>query len=155
VAVGPIARRTAMRGISGYRHTSLEQLAGIGLILRGDALGNRLQALEARGRLKERALLAAMQRDSALGTVGREIRPRHQHGRAVETAGGRHCLHHPRQSRTGHIQGGAWTLRGARAILPPGPGKVIAAGVHVAALLIFTVVAFHRFWLALLYICVG
>ena len=97
------SRATVTRG--------LEQLALVGLILDRDSHRDRLQALKARGRLEIRALLAAVQRDAALGTVAAEVDARAQRRGAVEAARGRHRLHQPRQARTGDVQGGTWTLR--------------------------------------------
>ena len=60
-------------GIARHRDARLEQLALVGLILDRDSHRDRLQALEARGRLEMRALLAAMQRRAALGTLALPI----------------------------------------------------------------------------------
>src|SRR5581483_11230837 len=61
-------------GVASYRHTRLEQLTFIGLIFDRNADGHRLQALKARRRLKMSALLAAVQRSPAFGTLPLPIR---------------------------------------------------------------------------------
>src|SRR5258708_30865991 len=63
---GSVARRG---GIARDSHTRLEQLALVGLVLRHDPYGDRLEALKARRRLEVRALLAAVERGVALRAV--------------------------------------------------------------------------------------
>jgi hypothetical protein len=55
--------------VARYRDARFEKLARIRLILARDAHRDRLQALKASGRLEVRALLAAVQGHSALGTL--------------------------------------------------------------------------------------
>ena len=138
-----------MRRVPRDRHSRLEPLTLVGLVLHCDSYWYRLQALEPRGRLEVRALLAAMERRAALGTVALKIDIQRKRGGAVITARGCYRLHHPRQARTGDFDGGPWTLR-AGTLIAPGPAVagIIAVGVLIAALPVLAF-AFHKLrWLA-------
>ena len=137
-----IAIAIGRRPIARYRYARIEEFALIRRIFGRDSRGDRFQTLEARRRLEMRALLAAMQSRSALRTIRPPIQIRRERGGAVITARGRYRLHHPRQTRTGYIDGWTWTL-GTRALLAPGSasGK-FAAGVLIAALPVLSF-AFH------------
>ena len=92
-------------------HTRIEELALVGLVFRRDADHNRFQALETRGRLKVGALLAAVQRGSALGALPLEVGSRAEKRGTVVAPGSSHSLHHARQPRPGNIDGRSGTLR--------------------------------------------
>lgn len=126
-----------------HGETRLEQRTFVGLVLRGDSYRYRFQALEPRGRLKIRALLAAVQGRAAFGAFAFEIDIGKKRGGAVETSCRGHRLHHARKPRSGDVEGRAGTL-GLGAILSPWPvGEIAAAGVLVAVLTVLTF-AFHK-----------
>ncbi len=105
-----------------------KQIAQIRLVLQRNANGDRLIALEARGGLEVRALLAAMERRSAFGALAIErSRVREQRRRAVVTARGCHCLNEARQARSGDIE--RWAR--ARGLRPPSVsiGRAVAVTV--------------------------
>ena len=85
--------RTAVGRIARDGDTRLEQLTSVGLILYGDPYWYRLEALKAGGGFKVRALLAAVQRHPALGTIAAEVDVGRQRRRAIEAAGRCHRLH--------------------------------------------------------------
>ena len=145
VAVG----RGRMDRFACHRETRLEQRTLIGLVLHRDAYRYRLQALETSGRLKIRALLAAVQSRAALRAFAFEVDIGKKRGGAIETSCRRHRLHHARKPRAGDIDGRAWTL-GAWAFLAPFAfvGKIAAARVLVAVLTVLTF-AFHSYTFAL------
>jgi hypothetical protein len=60
---------SAMRGVASYGYARLKEFTFIRRVLWRDPDGNRFQTLEPRGRLEVGALLAAVQRYAALGTV--------------------------------------------------------------------------------------
>jgi hypothetical protein len=124
--------------IPGLRTTLRKPFALVGLVLGNDPHRDGLQALETRRGLEMRALLAAVQGHPALGTVALEVRAAGKGRSAVVTPGGDNRLHQARQPGPGDVDGGARASRTlfrlARAVL--------AAGVHVAPLFVFTIV-FH------------
>jgi len=73
-----------VHGLARHRDARPEQLAFVGLILEHDPYGDGFQALKASGRLEIRALLAAMQRGAALGTVAAKVDARAQRRGATE-----------------------------------------------------------------------
>ena len=144
--------RSRMGYVARYRDARLEKLALIGLIFRGDAHRDWLQALEACGWLEVGALLTAVQCHSALGTL-LEVESFPQHGGAVVASRSGHGLDHPRQSRTGNIQWRAWTLR-SRAVFAIKTSVLgtWTVGVVIAPLPVLAV-AFHRMLVGLLLWC--
>ena len=139
--MGNMVRR---RRVACDRYARLEQWAFISLILDGNPHRYRLQTLEASRGLKIDALLAAVQSDSALGTIPAPVQIARKRGRAVVAARGRDGLHHPRQARTSDVYRRSWTLR-TRALIAlwSAVSGIIAAGVHIAALPVFAF-AFHK-----------
>src|SRR5208283_1745950 len=113
-----------------------ELRALVGLVLQRDARRDGLQALEPRGRLEMRTLLAAVQLGIALRTIPREGNPLRQGRAAIETTRRRHVLHQPRQPRAGDVDGrpGAWRLR---PVLAKGIG--IALRIHVPMLSVLAI----------------
>jgi hypothetical protein len=115
-----------------------KQIAFVGLILHRNPHRHGLQALEASGRLEVRALFAAMERRSALGTLALPIDILRQRGGAIETTSGYNVLEQPRKARSGDVD----RRPGARWLGPVGqcavPGPTV--GVHVAPLSVLTVV---------------
>ncbi len=99
------------RGVSHDGHTRLEQFASVSRVFRRYARRHRFQALEARGRLKVRALFAAVQSHMTLGTRLHPVGFRRQSCRTVIAADRRRRLHQARQARACHIDGRARTLR--------------------------------------------
>src|SRR5436190_18829087 len=73
-------------------HAGLEKLALVRLVLHNDPYWDRLEALEACGRLKVSALLAAMERGAALWAIGFPVNAFGQCRSAVVTARGRYVL---------------------------------------------------------------
>ena len=144
-AASHTVRRPSVRRIARHGDAQLEQLAFVGLVFHRDPHRNRLQALEPRRRLEMRALLAAMQRRAALGTVPSEIDVARKRGGTVKATRRRYALYHPRQARPGNVNRRAWTLRAWTlfAALPAVSG-IIAAGVLIAALPVLTF-AFYKF----------
>src|SRR5580704_15417316 len=96
--------------IAGHRDAGLKQFAFIGLVLGRDAHRDGLQALKTRRGFEVGALLAAVQRHMALGTL-LEVEAFAQHGGTVVAARSGYRLNHPRQTRARDVQGRAWTLR--------------------------------------------
>lgn len=71
------------RGVLLYRRAEFVERAGIFCILRRDALGNRLRALELGAAVEEPALFAAVQLKIALGTLSTGIEARDKYRAAV------------------------------------------------------------------------
>jgi hypothetical protein len=141
-----------MRDVASHCDARLEQLAVISLIFRCDSHLNWLQTLEARGGLKVGALLAAVQRRSAFGTL-LEVEPFRHEGRAVVASRSGYGLHHARKSRAGDVQRWPGALR-PWAILSF-KGTVIGmrtVGVVIAPLPVLAV-AFHRMLVGSLLCC--
>ncbi len=128
--------------IPGDRDAWAEQFALIRLVLHRDARRNRLQALEPRGRLEMRALLAAMQRRGAFRTGRFEVGSNRQRRRAIETARSGDGLYQSGKARTCDINRWPRALR----LGPVLSGTVsisvraaVAIGLLIAALFIFTI----------------
>src|SRR5581483_421163 len=121
-----------------YRHTRLEQLTLIGLIFDRNAHGHRLQALKARRRLKMSALLAAVQRSPAFGTLPLPIRVGRKRRGTVKTTSGYDVLKQTGQAGARDVQRklGAGGFRPVARAAFPG----VALGIHITALSVFTVV---------------
>jgi hypothetical protein len=96
----------------------LEQRALVCLILHRDAQRNGLHALEARRRLKVRALLTAVQLNAALRAGAGEKHIRRERRGTVVTTRSRHRLHKPGKTRARNINRGARSgrLRARRAV---------------------------------------
>jgi len=132
-----------MHRFARYGEARLEERTLVGLVLHRDPYRYWFQALEARGRLKIRTLLAAVQSDAALGAFTFEIDIGEEGGGAIETSCRRYRLHHARKPRSGNIDGRAWTL-GLGALITPLPvGKITAARVLIAVLTVLSF-AFHK-----------
>src|SRR5579875_2737041 len=93
------------QSVTGDGHARGKQLAGIGLILDGDAGSDGLDALEARGGIKVGALLAAVKGGAAFGAVALEVYVARQGDRATKTSGGNYVLHQARKLRPRDIGG--------------------------------------------------
>ena len=102
--------RRGGKHVAGNGHARREELAGICLVFDGDALRNRLQALEARGRIEVHALFAAMQRRPAFRAVSLEIYVGRQSDRAVKASRSNHVLDQAGKLRSGDIDGRARAL---------------------------------------------
>lgn len=126
------------RRIPGHGYARLKKFALVGLILHRDPHWYRLQTLEARGRLKVRALFAAMQRRPTFGTFSLPIDIRRKRGGAIKTARGHYVLEQPGKPRAGDVD----RRPGTRRLGPVGELAVSrpAIGVHVAPLSVLTVV---------------
>src|SRR5579883_2907809 len=130
------------RGIAGYGDARLKESAIVSRVFRRYAHRHRLQTLEARGRFEVRALLAAMQRNPALGTIPAPVNVGRKRGRAVVASRRGDGLHHARQARAGYINRRLGTLR-TRTFITPAISGILAAGVHIAALPVLAF-AFHK-----------
>lgn len=131
--------RARSRCVTGYGHARREPLALVRLVLRCDPHRDRFQALEPRRGFEVRALLAAVERLSALGTVALEVRVGRQRRGTVITPGRDDRLHQARKPGPGDVK--RWT----RALRPlfGSPAAIFAVGVHVAPLSVLPIV-FHR-----------
>lgn len=127
------------RRISRDGHARFKQRAIVRLILDRDSHRNRLQALEAGGRLKVRALFAAMQIRVALGTLAFPINARGQSRRTIETARGDNVLQEARKARSGDIDRRTRAV-GFRPVASERTVPGLAAVLHVSALFVFAVV---------------
>ena len=125
-------------GVPGHGDARLKKLAFVGLILHRDAYWYRLQTLEASGRLKVRALLAAMQRCSTFRTLALPIDIGRERRRAIKTPCRHDVLEQPGEARAGDVDRrpgtGGFGPVGKRPLPAP------AIGVHVAPLSVLTVV---------------
>jgi hypothetical protein len=125
-------------GVSCHRDAGLEEIAFVGLILYRDPHRHRLQALKASGRFEMCALLAAVQRSSALGTFTLPIDIGAKSRGTAETAGRHYVLEQTGEPGASNVDGRPGT-RGPRAVGQLAvPGSTI--GVHVAPLSVLTVV---------------
>jgi len=125
-------------GVARHGHARLKQLAVVRLVFHRDPYRYRLQALEASGRLKVRALLAAMERRPAFGTLALPIDIGSELGGTIKTASRHYVLEQPGQARASDVNRRPGTGRlgpvGKRAVSGP------TVGVHVAPLSVLTVV---------------
>ena len=110
------------------------------LILDGNPHGNRLEALEPRGWLEVRALLATVERGVALRTSAGEIKIGRQGSRAVVTSGRGDMLDEARQPGAGYIEGRTGALR-FRSIIAA-EALAIPVGIHITVLSVLAI-AFH------------
>jgi hypothetical protein len=85
--------RSRVRGVACDRDSRLEQSAVVGLVLHRNSYRDGLQALEPRGGFKMRALFAAMQRHSALGTISPKVDVGRQRRGTTEATGRRDRLY--------------------------------------------------------------
>ena len=133
-----------MHRFARYSEARLEQCTLVGLVLHRDSYRYWFQALEARGGLKIRTLLAAVQSHAALRAFAFEIDIGKKGGGAVEASCRRYRLHHARKPRSGDVERRAWTL-GLRSLVAPLPivGKITAARVLIAVLTVLSF-AFHK-----------
>jgi hypothetical protein len=125
-------------GIARHCNSRLKQRTFIGLVLNRDSRRNRFQALKTGGWLEIRALLAAVQRGAALGTLAFPIHARWQRSGTTETAGRHYVLQEPWKAGSGNVD---WRTRTAR-FRPLSKRAIpgLVAGIHVSALFVFTVV---------------
>jgi hypothetical protein len=107
-----------MHRFARYGEARLEERTLVGLVLHRDPYRYWFQALEARGGLKIRTLLAAVQSDAALRAFAFEVDIGKKSGGTIETSCRGHRLHHARKPRSGDIEGRAWTL-GFGALIAP------------------------------------
>jgi phosphoribosylanthranilate isomerase len=82
-------------GIASNRDSRLKQRTFVGLVFNRDSRRNGFQALKTCGWLEIRALLAAVQRGAALGTLTFPIHTRWQRSGTTETAGRHYILQEP------------------------------------------------------------
>jgi len=124
--------------VAGHGNARFEQIAIVGLILHRDSHRHRLQALEARGGFKVRALFAAVQRRSALRTLALPVDIGTERRGAVKTASRDYVLEQPGKARACDVERrpGAVGLRPVGELAVPG----CTIGVHVAPLSVLTVV---------------
>jgi len=126
--------------VARHSHAGRKQRAVIGFVFNRNSRRNRLQTLEARGRLEVRALFAAVKLGIALGTVPAEVDAIRQRRRATVASRRRYRLHQARQARASDVDGWAWP-----GLLRP----VVTArfrvpvGIHVARLSVLSV-AIHE-----------
>jgi hypothetical protein len=80
------------RSVARNRYTRLEKFAFVRLIFHGDTNWNGLQTLEAGGRLKVSALLAAVQRCSTFRAASFPIHVSRQGSGAAKTTGSHYVL---------------------------------------------------------------
>jgi len=107
------------RCIARHCDARFKPLAFVGLILHRNPDRHRLQALEPSGGFKVRALLAAVQRRSALGTLALPIDVRRQGCRTIETPGCHYVLEQARKARARDVDRRAGTGG-------PGPVGILA-----------------------------
>ena len=132
------------RGLPGDGDAGAEELAFVLLVLGGDALGNRLGALEGGGRIEESALFAAVEFGGALGTGLREIIGGRQGVAAVEATAGGDVLDHAGQARRGDVERVAHGAEAfVKGLLAEG-GAVGTGAVLIAVLTVFTILVHVR-----------
>ena len=132
--------------IASDRDARLEQIAFVCLIFCGNSHRNWFHALKSRGRLKIRALLAAMQGRVAFGTGSAKIGIRRERRRTVVAPGRGHCLNHARQTGTGYVDRRPGALL-ARAVIAPAatlPAGMLTMAVALIAVLFVLAIAFHK-----------
>jgi hypothetical protein len=125
--------------VAGHSHSWREQTALIPRVLHRDTFRDGLQTLEARGWLKMRALLTAMQRRAALRAVSSKVRVSRQGHRATVTARSDHTLNEARELWACDVEGWSWALL----LGAVGPIRVISFGLLVPPLFI-SAISVHR-----------
>ena len=117
VGAGLLLRVGGWRGVLLHRGAKFVKGAVVACVLGGNALWNRLRALELRAGVEETALFAAVELEIALGTLAVGVEAVAEHRAAIGAACARYSADHARCAGS-ELIGGAWAASGRLAIVP-------------------------------------